>query len=266
MTDTKPISIKGCPYKTCPICLEQVKYLYHSKPHMFTTLNGVMSTYICYYGCRNGHIFYNDNPYVFPYKGFGKDVYAKIVHLRYKKRMTLAEVREEIERKYGITMDKETLRSIVRFYQILSHDLIPEEKIAEMRENGGIVLSIDAIGLDDDSDHLYAVRDVLTDTVLVADFIETASEGVLIALLNPLKAKLEELELPVLGTISDKLRSQEKAVEHVFPDAPKQLCIYHFFKAGADSAVKWDKNLATQLRKGVRRNHYVKELKKKALL
>lgn len=77
MTETKPISIKGCPYKTCPICLEQVKYLYHSKPHMFTTLNGVINTYICYYGCRNGQIFYNDNPYVFPYKEFGKDIYAK---------------------------------------------------------------------------------------------------------------------------------------------------------------------------------------------
>ncbi len=222
-----------------------------------------MRTHTCYYGCRNGHGFYNDNPYVFPYKRFGKDVYFKIAFLRYRERKTLAEVREEIETNYNVKMNKEKLRIIVRIYQVLNHDFIPEDKLAKMRENGGIVLSIDVIGLDGDSEPLYAVRDVLTETVLTAEFIYSASEEVLSNFLAPLKTKLEKLGISISGIISDKHLGQEKALENVFPDAPKQLCIYHFFKAGADSAVKWDKKLATQLKKEIRRNHYVKELKKK---
>lgn len=263
MEKLKTISIKGIPFKACPVCGEQVKYLYRSRPHDFVTLEGMMRTRTCHYGCRNEHHYFHENPHVYPYKQFGKDIHALIAFLRYRCQLTLKEVKDSLEKQHDIRMDKETLRSIVLFYQVLNHGLIPKQKLAKMHKNGGIILSIDALKPQENQDPLYVVRDVHTETVLAAEFIHSASSDILTEFLSNLKIKLKELGLPVLGIISDKHRGQELALDNVFPDAPKQLCIYHFFKTATKEACNWDNDLVKNLRKEIRANHYVKEFKKK---
>ncbi|NVM30504.1 MAG: hypothetical protein HWN65_16815, partial [Candidatus Helarchaeota archaeon] len=144
MSAIQTVSIKGAPFQICPICGEYVKFRYRSNLHEFQTLIGVMRTKTCYYACENDHLFHRDNPYVFPYKRFGKDVHALVAYLRYNKRLTLQEIQADLEKKHHFNIDVETIRNILRFYQVLNHEFIPEDKLAQIRENHGVVLAIDA--------------------------------------------------------------------------------------------------------------------------
>ncbi|MHA1492238.1 MAG: hypothetical protein ACTSRI_21625 [Promethearchaeota archaeon] len=104
-----------------------------------------MCTYTYHYGCRNGHHYYRENPHIYPYKNFGKDVYALIAFLRYRHRLAFKKVKESLEKEYHVKRDKETLRNIVLFYRVLNHGFILGEKLTEMREKKGIIPSIDAL-------------------------------------------------------------------------------------------------------------------------
>jgi hypothetical protein len=221
-----------------------------------------MRTKTCYYGCENNHLYHQDNPHAFPYKQFGKDVYALVAFLRYKKHSTLEEIQATIEQTYQFRLDEETIRSMIQFYHLLVHEFISPENCAQMRANQGVILAIDALEPTKGADPLYTVRDVLTETVLAAQFIYSASESVLTEFFSHIKIRLAQLAIPILGIISDKHRGQEKALEQVFPQVPHQLCIYHFFKAAAAPAIQWDRHLTTQLRSILRKNHYIRELKK----
>ncbi|HUY00765.1 MAG TPA: transposase [Candidatus Deferrimicrobium sp.] len=256
------LSISGTPFKMCPICGEFVKFRYRSNLHEFQTLTGILRTKTCYYACENNHWFHRDNPYVFPYKKFGKNVYALIVYLRYNKRFTLKEIQAHITQKYQFTINDETIRSIIQLYQVLNHEFIPEEAHAQIRANGGVVLAIDALEPTKGADPLYTIRDVLTNTILATEFIYSASEQVLVDFFTRFKARATRLGISIIGIISDKHRGQEQALDQVFPDVPKQLCIYHFFKAAAYPAINWDRHLTTQLRKQIRKDYYIQQLKK----
>lgn len=263
MSAIETISIKKLPFEECPKCGTRVRYSYRSNRHEFLTLNGKKRTYTCYYSCENNHVFSPRNPWVFPNKNFGKDIYALVNYFRHKKKRTLEEIKETLQDNYNISISMESIRNIVLTYQILSHEHISKEKLKRMRNNRGVVLSIDALDPTKGAEPLYVVRDQLTDTILASKFIYTASEKVLSEFFSEIREKLNALEIPILGIISDKLHGQEKAIEAVFPGIPHQLCIYHFLQAASEPATEWDKHLATQLKKKISRNYYIQQYKKK---
>lgn len=263
MSTIESISIKGIPFEDCPVCGTRVRYAYRSKKHEFQTLEGIKKSYTCYYICENDHKYSPKNPWVFPNKAFGKDIYALVNYYRHKKKRTLEEIREVLRDDYDISISTESIRKIVLVYQILNHEYIADEKLKRIRENNGVVLSIDALDPTKGADPLYVIRDQLTDTILASKFIYSASEKVLSEFFFRVKEKLNALQIPILGIISDKLQGQEKAIDAVFFGIPHQLCIYHFLRAAAEPATKWDKHLATQLKKKIRSNYYIQEYKKK---
>ena len=256
------ISLKGLPFEDCPECGTRLRFAYRSNKHEFRALTGWKRTYTCYYKCENDHKFSPPNPWVFPKKEFGIDVYALVNYYRHKKKRTLEEIKELLQEGYQIAIAPESIRSMVLTYQILNHEYISPEKIKAMQAHQGVILAIDALDPTKGADPLYVVRDQLTGTILASCFIYSASEEVLVPFLSELKAKLKALQIPILGIISDKLRGQEKAIEAVFPEVPHQLCIYHFLRAAAEPATKWDMHLATQLKKALNRNYYLYHYKK----
>jgi len=263
MSAIETISIKGIPFESCPECHTRIRYSYRSNKHDFQTLEGRKRTFTCFYTCENGHKFSPENPWVFPRKDFGKDIHALVNYYRHKKKRTLEEIREILEDEYGISIAPESIRNMILTYQILNYKHVPDEKLEQMRENKGVVLSFDALDPTKGADALHVIRDQLTDTILASKFIYSASEKVLSNFYLEIKEQLDMLDIPILGIISDKQRGQEKAIELVFPNVPHQLCIYHFLRYAAGPATKWDNHLATQLKKNIRRNHYMQEYKKK---
>jgi len=131
-----------------------------------------------------------------------------------------------------------------------------------MRENKGVILTIDALDPTKVADPLYVIRDQLTNTILASKFICFTSEKELSKFFSEIKEKLNSFKIPILEIISDKHQGQEKAIEKVFTGVTRQLCIYHFLRTASDPATKWDMHLTTQFKKEIRHNFYVQEYKK----
>lgn len=97
---------------------------------------------------------------------------------------------------------------------------------ARLREQGRLVISVDAVKFDEVSPRLYVVRDVLSGEMLFSERIEFADAVALAALLK----RVHAIGVPVVGVISDKEQALLTAVEEVFPGVPHQVCQVHYLQ------------------------------------
>jgi len=261
--DLETISISGRPFKECPKCGTNLKFSFSSNPHIFKTLKGKMRTTQAFYDCKNNHRFMIPNPYVLPYKRFGIDVYAEVLYRRFNKKRTQEEIKLDLWEDYKLEISEDSISRIINFFLQLKGGEIDPSDIKEMQKNGYIILSIDGIKPLKGNTSLYIVRDVLTSTTLKADFFTSAENNVLISFLEPLKLQLEQLGLPVKGIISDKEKALVQSIDEVFKGVPHQLCHTHFLDNVTEPAAKLDMHMATQIKKELGKNNYMKETKKK---
>ena len=92
---------------------------------------------------------------------------------------------------------------------------------------------------------------------------EGSGSPILSCCLTRVRAWLEGEGIGVLGTVSDKEKAEVRALDAVFPGAPRQLCHVHFYQNALKPAVKADRHLATQLRKGVGRDPRMRQYREK---
>jgi len=185
--EIKTISIRKDPSELCPNCGAYMKFVLSENPHGFSTLNGEVRTVQCFYYCENEHRYTPLNPYVFPYKKFGIDVYAHVIYQRFKKNRTAKEIKGDLWENYRIKIGEETIRRIFIFYLQLQAGEIPQDKIEEMKKNDGIILSTDASKPLKNTPPLYIFRDVLTSTTLASEFITPATKDNIKEMLVQLK-------------------------------------------------------------------------------
>jgi hypothetical protein len=62
----------------------------------------------------------------------------------------------------------------------------------------------------------------------------------------------EELEVPVVGVVSDGQHPIRRAVGRVFPQAPHQLCQFHYLREAAKEVYEADRHVKKELKKRVR--------------
>jgi len=79
---------------------------------------------------------------------------------------------------------------------------------------GGIVLMADGVQFDDTSPVLYVVWDALSGVPLFGERKPFRGEEDLI----PLLMRVKEMDVPVIGAVSDKEKGLVPAVAEVFPD------------------------------------------------
>ena len=257
----QPHSVKGKPFEKCPECGEVLKFSYISNPHTFNTLDGKKKTVQAFYHCPNKHRFVTPNPYVFPYKRFGIDVYVEVLYQRFHETHTMAEISAHLRETYGLEISEPTISNIINCYLLLQRGEIAPEQIDKMRATKRCILSIDALNPLEGTSPFYIVREVLTATPLRAEFIRVAETPALSVFLSPIKAQFEQLEVPIQGIISDKEKAMVQAIEDTFPGTPHQLCHTHFLANVTEPAMKSDKHLATQLKKELRKNNQLKAIK-----
>jgi hypothetical protein len=77
----------------------------------------------------------------------------------------------------------------------------------------------------------------------------SSTQGDLTALLTEVKDLLKELEVPVKGVISDGEETIGSAVAFVFPNAPHQLCQFHYLKDATKPLYEADRHAKTALKK-----------------
>jgi len=124
-----------------------------------------------------------------------------------------------------------------------------QQWLAQVKENGGIIVSVDGIQEDAGNETVYLVRDALTGRVLAAENVTSSETAVMKALLAPVVALEVERKVKVLGTITDAEVCELKAVEELWPKVPHQVCQFHALRDASKSAFEADKRVKTAMRK-----------------
>jgi hypothetical protein len=154
---------------------------------------------------------------------FGLDIVLLVGHLRLREHKTvdeihtmllqhLAAVHQTISRREILWLF-EAYAALVRAGTEVAHD---EEWKAQVRENQGLLLSIDGIQPDNGNETIYLVRDVWTGRLQAAENVTDSTKECLKQVLAPVVA----LNLPVVGVISDAQPTELQAVADLWPQAP----------------------------------------------
>jgi len=123
------------------------------------------------------------------------------------------------------------------------------EWLAQVKKNGGIIVSVDGIQPEKGNETVYVVRDALTGRVLAAEQVTSSETEGMKALLAPVVALEVERKVKVLGTITDAEVCELKAVEALWPQVPHQVCQFHALRDASKSAFEADKQVKTAMRK-----------------
>src|SRR6266487_65901 len=160
----------------------------------------------------------------------------------------------------GVTISRREILYLFEAYCTLlraSSEVKDDQQwLAQVKKNGGIIVSIDGIQPDKGNETIYLVRDALTGRVLAAENVISSETAVMKALLAPVVV----LEVPVLGTITDAQESELQAVEQLWPDVPHQVCQFHALREASRPAFNADRKIKTAMRKQLQPK--VRELRK----
>src|SRR6266571_4567631 len=187
---------------------------------------------------------------------FGLDIVLEVGHLRLKEHQTVDEIHQSLSQQLAPLEQTISRREILFLFEAYTALLRAGTEVTDdeawkeqVRENKGILLSIDGIQPDKGNETIYLVRDVLTGRILTAENVTESTKERLKELLAPVVA----LNLPVIGVISDAQPTELQAVAELWPGIAHQICQFHVIRdAGrliynADHRVKTDMRISMSL-------------------
>src|SRR3989441_4359683 len=187
-----------------------------------------------------------------PWFTYGLDIVLLVGRLRLREHQTVDEIHQEVLRlllPLGVKIARREILYLFEAYCTLlrasSEAKDDREWLAQVKKNGGIIVSVDGIQPEKGNETVYLVRDALTGRVLAAENVTSSETAVMKALLTPVVA----LGVKVLGTITDAQESELKAVEELWPEVPHQVCQFHALRDASQGAFEADKKIKTAIRK-----------------
>lgn len=180
---------------------------------------------------------------------FGLDVIVYIGQLRYRENKTIEAIQNQLTEKLSISVKEVALLCEVFLALVTTVAQEDSNLIAQLNHLGGIVLSIDGIQPEKGNETVYLLREVRLGRVLVAQNLLSSATGEIEKLIEQVK----QLEVPIIGVISDKQHSICLAVERQLPGIPHQLCQYHYLKDLAKPVCEADRQFRKELKKQVRK-------------
>ena len=191
-----------------------------------------------------------------PHFTYGLDIVLLVGRLRLKEHQTVDEIHQEMLRRLeplGVKIARREILYLFEAYCTLlrasSEAKDDQEWLAQVKKNGGIIVSVDGIQPEKGNETVYLVRDALTGRVLAAENVTSSETAVMKALLAPVVALEVERKVKVLGTITDAQESELKAVEELWPGVPHQVCQFHVLRDASQGAYAADKQIKTAMRK-----------------
>jgi hypothetical protein len=168
-----------------------------------------------------------DLRFALPRMNFGTDVVVAVGGRHLERHESLGLIAGELTQG-GVLISQTSAGRLLRCYLALT-DLArgDDETVRKrLRARGGIVPMIDGVQFDEHSPVVYLVWDALSGEPLFGERRPFKSADDLKSLL----LRVKEMEVPVIGIVSDKEKGLVPAVTEVFPDAPYQFCQTHFLK------------------------------------
>ena len=186
---------------------------------------------------------------------FGLDILLLVGQLRLEEHQTVDEIHQRLQAclaEVGHTISRREILFLFEAYSALLRAGTEAHQDAAwkqtVRENKGLLVSIDGIQPDNGNETIYLVRDELTGRILTADNVTDSTKERLKQVLAPVVA----LGLPVLGVISDAQPTELQAVAELWPGVPHQICQFHALREAsrliytADHRVKTDMRIRMQ--------------------
>jgi Transposase len=247
---------------TCLTCGTRLRRYATLSERTVITLDGPIQLTHCGYRCPDSTCPTRQRSYrsaaadalALPGLTFGLDFVILVGQLRLAHQHTLDQAHQAIQARlapFALTLSRrETLYlfeaycTLVRAAEEIATDSAWHDQV---RVNGGLILSIDGIQPDKGNETVYLVRDVLTGRVLAAENVRSSDTATICTLLQPIC----ELDLPVLGAISDAQESILQAVASLWPAIPHQVCHFHYLREASRPIYEVDRALRKTIRKAI---------------
>jgi mutator family transposase len=241
----------------CPHCGRHMRADY-TNYRTLTTLSGVTRLNLTIRRCRNADCIAHKKPYrpeaegrfAIPHHEFGLDVVALVGRLRYVEHRSVPEIRTHLVGR-GLLIAERTVTNLLdRYDELLAVALTDDKRLKKvLAAQKQVILAIDGLQPDMGHEVLWVIRDVLSGEILLARSLLSARQKDLAELLRQVR---DACGVPVAGVISDGQHSIRKAVAEVLPDAPHQLCQFHYLREAARPIYEADRHAKKQLKKKVR--------------
>lgn len=244
----------------CPVCQRTLREVKTLSKRTVITLEAVIKVTHAGYRCPDPHCPGSQRTYrsaaadalALPGFTYGLDIVLLVGQLRLGQHQTVDEVHQALLERLaplGVRISRREILYLFEAYctvlRASSEVKADQDWLAQVKQNGGIIVSVDGIQPEKGNETIYIVRDALTGRVLAAEQVTSSETAVMKALLEPVAA----LDVPVLGTITDAQESELQAVEQLWPEVPHQVCQFHALRDASQSAFEADRKLKTALRK-----------------
>jgi hypothetical protein len=241
----------------CPCCGTTMWAAYPNH-RTITTLDAVLRLPLQIRRCLNAPCPQVRQPYrpeaegrlALPKHAFGLDVIALVGHQRYAQHRSIPEIHHALGTR-GVAVAQRTGTNLLeRYDELLSLPLQAPERLRRLSApQGRVILARDGLQPDMGHEVLWVLRDCLSGAVLLAQSLWSASHKDLAPLL--LQGK-RALRVPIGAVMSDAQRSIRKAVPHILPNIPHQLCHLHYLREAATPISEADRHAQKELQKCVR--------------
>src|SRR3989440_6569983 len=244
----------------CPDCHRKLREVKTLSKRTVITLREVIKVTHAGYRCPDAQCPGHQRTYrsveadalALPWFTYGLDIVLLVGRLRLREHRTVDEVHQELLKRLeplGVKIARREILYLFEAYCTLmrasSEAKDDQQWLAQVKKNGGIIVSVDGIQPEKGNETVYLVRDALTGRVLEASNVTSSETAVMKALL----ASVVALGVKVLGTITDAQESELLAVEELWPDVPHQVCQFHVLRDASKKAFEADKAVKTAMRK-----------------
>lgn len=244
----------------CQDCQKRLQRAVTLSERTVITLEGVIKLVHAGYRCPDPNCQGHRRTYrsvqadalALPWFTYGLDVVLLVGRLRLSEHQTVDEIHQELLKRlepFGVQISRREILYLFDAYCTLlrasSEAKEDQAWLAQVEQNGGIIVSVDGIQPEKGNETVYLVRDALTGRVLAAETVTSSEKEVMKALLAPVVA----LDVKVLGTISDAQESELLALQELWPQVPHQVCQFHALRDASKKAFEADKRVKTAMRK-----------------
>lgn len=241
----------------CPACGRPMWADYRNR-RTVATLEGLVGLVLEIRRCHNPACARRRQPYrpeaegryALPQHEFGLDVIALVGALRYQEHRSVPEVHRQLVGR-GLAIAERTVTNLLdRYDELLAVTLTDNRRLRGLlAEQGRVILAIDGLQPDVGHEVLWVLRDCLSGEVLLARSLLSGRQQDLAALLREVR---DGLPVPVEGVVSDGQHPIRKAAAEVLPDAPHQLCQFHYLREAAKPVYEADRHAKKELKKHTR--------------
>ncbi len=193
-----------------------------------------------------------EGQWALPGHEFGMDVIALVGALRYQEHRSVPEIHARLsERKVEIS-ERTVTHLLDRYDELLAVSLTNTPRLKRvLKRQGRIILAMDGLQPDVGHEVLWVIRECLSGEIMLARSLLSAATEDLAQLLKEVQAGLPQ-GVQVAGCISDGQHTIRNAVARVFPDAPHQLCQFHYLREAGLPIYEADRHAKKELKKRVR--------------